>query len=270
MELLSPEGLRIDGRRPRELRAIKCSMGVFGRPDGSAYFQQGNTKVVASVYGPNEVGRRGDADKSAARVFCEYSMAAFSTGERKRRTKGDRRGTEISLIMRQTFESAIMTELFPNSQINIFVQIIQADGGTRCAAINAATLALVDAGIPLREMVAAVAVGYIDETPVLDLNYVEDSSGRGPDIPVAMFASSRRISMLQVRGCCGMLCLCLSPPRSPLLASFPPLPCPLSLVPSPLLPPFCAPLHFSSRCVFFAQPSMHISAVCLCENIDGS
>lgn len=94
-------------------------------------------------------------------------MATFSTGERKKTRKGDRRSTEISLIIKQTLESIIMVQLFPRSQIDIYVQILQADGGTRCAAINAACLAIINAGIPIRDFVVACAAGYIEGTPIL-------------------------------------------------------------------------------------------------------
>jgi exosome complex component RRP41 len=196
-ELLSPEGLRVDGRRPNELRKIHCKIGVFNKADGSSYFEQGNTKVLATVFGPHEVTVKSKALHDRAIVNCEYSMAPFSTGERKKKSKGDRRATEISLVIKQTFEAAIITSLLPRSQIDIFCQVLQADGGTRCAAINAATLALIDAGIPLVDFVVACAVGYIDETPILDLNYLEDSSGN-PDIPVAIFPKTNKIAMLQM------------------------------------------------------------------------
>lgn len=55
MDLVSDQGLRIDGRRPNELRKIRCKLGVFSQPDGSAYLEQGNTKVLAAVYGPHQV-----------------------------------------------------------------------------------------------------------------------------------------------------------------------------------------------------------------------
>jgi len=101
------------------------------------------------------------------------------------------------LVLRQTFEAAVMTQLFPRSQIDIFVQILQADGGTRCAAINAATLALVNAGIPMRDIVCSCAAGCIDGTPILDLNYVEDSAG-GPDLPLAVLPQTGKILLLQM------------------------------------------------------------------------
>eukprot|EP01102_Stenamoeba_stenopodia_P022610 TRINITY_DN9502_c0_g1_i1.p1 TRINITY_DN9502_c0_g1~~TRINITY_DN9502_c0_g1_i1.p1 ORF type:complete len:250 (+),score=48.24 TRINITY_DN9502_c0_g1_i1:154-903(+) len=199
IEFITPEGLRTDGRRPKELRNIRCKLGLFSRADGSAYFEQGNTKALATVYGPREVPayRRASSLHDRAIINCEYSMATFSTGERKRKTKGDRRATEISLVIRQTFESVIMTHLFPRSQISIYIQILQADGGTRCAGINAATLALINAGIPMREFVTSCAAGCINNIPILDLNFLEDSAG-GPDLPIAYLPSSNKVTMLQM------------------------------------------------------------------------
>lgn len=124
-------------------------------------------------------------------------MATFSTGERKRKSKGDRRSTEISLVIRQTFESVILTHLFPKTQIDIFMQVLQADGGTRCACINAASLALIDAGIPMKDFVVSCAAGLIDGTPLVDLNYIEDSAG-GPDLPIALLPRYNKVSLLQM------------------------------------------------------------------------
>ncbi|KAG2447822.1 hypothetical protein HYH02_007278 [Chlamydomonas schloesseri] len=185
MEFVSPEGLRLDGRRPRELRRINCQLDVLSNADGSAIFEMGNTKVLAAVFGPHAVTRRSELREEGALVVCEYSMAAFSTGERRRRGKGDRRSTELSMVIRNTLEQAVITELLPRSQIDVYVQVLQADGGTRCAAINAAVLALAAAGVPLRDLVCGCAAGYLDGTPLLDLNYTEDAGG-GPDLCVAL------------------------------------------------------------------------------------
>eukprot|EP01087_Luapelamoeba_hula_P003614 TRINITY_DN1340_c0_g1_i1.p1 TRINITY_DN1340_c0_g1~~TRINITY_DN1340_c0_g1_i1.p1 ORF type:complete len:248 (+),score=34.00 TRINITY_DN1340_c0_g1_i1:131-874(+) len=197
LEYISPEGLRLDGRRPEEMRKVTCQMGVLARADGSASFRQGNTIAIASVYGPHEITRRRNEIHDRAFVTCQYTMASFSTGDRKGKSKGDRRAMEISLVIRNTFEAAIMTKLYPRSQIDIHIQIIQADGGTRCAGINAATLALIDAGIPLKDFVISAAAGYISGTPILDLNYVEDSAG-GPDLPVAILPKSDKVVMCQM------------------------------------------------------------------------
>ncbi|KAK9928516.1 hypothetical protein M0R45_025648 [Rubus argutus] len=176
MEFVSPEGLRLDGRRPMEMRQIRAEIGVVAKADGSAMFEMGNTKVIAAVYGPKEVQNRSQQLNANALVRCEYTMANFSTRRSDEKTKG--RSTEISLVIRQTMEECILTNLMPRSQIDIFVQVLQADGGTRSACINAATLALADAGIPMRDLVTSCSAGYLNSTPLLDLNYIEDTCNR--------------------------------------------------------------------------------------------
>ena len=123
LEILSPEGLRLDGRRPHELRKIVCRMGVFKQADGSAYIEMGNTKALATVYGPHEVTNKSKILHDRVLVNCQFSMATFSTGERKKRPRGDRRSTETSMLIRRTFEAAILTQLYPRSQIDIYVQV---------------------------------------------------------------------------------------------------------------------------------------------------
>ena len=151
---------------------------------------------MAAVFGPKEVEQRSLMDADRAIVRCEYSMATFSTGERRRRGKADRRATEISMAIKNTLEQTIMLELMPRTQIDVYIQVLQADGGTRCASINAAFLALADAGIPMRDIVCACAGGYLDNTVLLDMNYLEDSGG-GPDVVVALHPSLDKMVLLQ-------------------------------------------------------------------------
>eukprot|EP01132_Coremiostelium_polycephalum_P009880 gene9880-12121_t len=169
-------------------------MGVFNRADGSAYYEQGNTKIIAAVYGPREVtsgggggggGSGGKALHDRAIVKCEFSMSNFSTTDRRQKGKGDRSAVEISSLVKQAFESTIQTNLFPRSQIDIYIQVIQSDGGLKSAAINASTLALIDAGIPMRDFVCACTASCIDGVPVMDLNHIEERSG-GPDLLISI------------------------------------------------------------------------------------
>jgi exosome complex component RRP41 len=100
-------------------------------------------------------------------------------------------------------ESSIFLEYYPKTIIDIFIQVLCADGGTRCAAVTAASLALADAGISLRDLVCGVAVGKIANpdppTLVLDLSDVEDKEGLG-DLPVAMMPRSKAYTLLQFDG----------------------------------------------------------------------
>mmetsp|Transcript_11432 Transcript_11432/g.20163 ORF Transcript_11432/g.20163 Transcript_11432/m.20163 type:complete len:245 (-) Transcript_11432:375-1109(-) len=196
MEFVSPEGLRLDGRRPGELRRLGCELSVLQAADGSAIFEMGNTKVLAAVFGPHEVENRSQQQPDRAIIKCEYGMAAFSTGERRKRGKGDRRSQELSKVIGAALEQTVMTHLLPRSQIDVYVQVLQADGGTRCAAINAAVLALAEAGVPLRDLCGAVAAGHLEGTPLLDLNYSEDAAG-GPDVSIALHPLTSRLVLLQ-------------------------------------------------------------------------
>nr|CAI5840413.1 unnamed protein product [Callosobruchus analis] len=127
-ELLSKIGLRLDGRRAHELRRIRCKLGVFTEPDGSAYMEQGLTKVLAAVYGPHQ-GSKSKAQHDNVVINCQFSMAVFSTTDRKKRPRGDRKSTELSMHLQQALESVIKTELYPWSQIDVYVEVLHADGG---------------------------------------------------------------------------------------------------------------------------------------------
>ena len=86
LELLSEEEFRIDGRKVNEVRKINCRLGVFEQSDGSAYIEMGNTRVLAAVYGPHDIhGNRNKTPEEKAVINCQYSMATFSTSERKKR-----------------------------------------------------------------------------------------------------------------------------------------------------------------------------------------
>lgn len=183
-EKLMIDGKRLDGRGPNELRPIKFKAGVLKRADGSCYLEFGGNKVMAAVYGPREVHPRHLQNASRAIVRYRYNMAAFSVEDRKR-PGPDRRSIEISKVSREALESVVLEELYPRSAVDIFVEILQADAGTRVAGINAASVALADAGIPMRCLVSACAVGKVDGEVVLDLNKDEDNYGSA-DLPIAM------------------------------------------------------------------------------------
>ncbi|ORY96235.1 exosome component 4 [Syncephalastrum racemosum] len=197
LELLTPEGLRIDGRRANELRRITAKTSVFSQSDGSAYIEQGNTKCLAAVYGPREARHRQQIQADRANINVEFNVAPFSTHERKKRSKGDKRSLELATFIRQTFEPIVLTSQFPRSQIDIYLQIFQHDGGMLQACINAATLALVDAGIPMLDYVCACSAGSIDKTPVLDLNYVEESTDT-PELTLALLPRTGQVNLVEL------------------------------------------------------------------------
>jgi exosome complex component RRP41 len=207
--LLSDEGFRIDGRRPNEVRCVKCRIGVYTQAEGSAYLEQGNTKVLATVYGPHEVrGSKSRALHDRALINCQYSMAVFSTAERKPRPRGDRRSVEMTRHLEQTFNAAILTTLYPRSQIDIYVEVLQSDGGNYSVCINAATLALIDAGIALRDVVCACTAGDLGTvaddgtSAIVDVSHTEESSraGGASTLTIAILPKSGHIVHVEMTG----------------------------------------------------------------------
>ena len=196
--LIGEDGKRVDGRGPNDLRPVKIELGTLEKADGSAYIEWGKNKILAAVYGPREVHPRHLALPDKTLFRCRYHMAPFSTSERKNPAP-TRREVELSKVIRDALEPVIFTELFPRTGIDLFIEVLQSDGGTRCAGITAASIALADAGIPMKDLIAACAAGKIDDQVVLDLSDIEDQKGQA-DLPVAISPRNERISLLQMDG----------------------------------------------------------------------
>jgi len=190
--------LRADGRKFDELRPLKIEAGVLEKADGSAYLEIGGNKILAAVYGPRELHVRRIMRPDMSVIRCRYNMAPFSVGERKR-PGPDRRSIEISKITADALRPAIFLEKFPRSTIDVFIEILEAEGGTRCAGITAASVALADAGIPMKDLVVSCAAGKADGNVILDLSEEEDKNGEA-DVPVAIMPRSGGITLLQTDG----------------------------------------------------------------------
>jgi exosome complex component RRP41 len=197
-KLIDEKGNRTDGRKPNDMRPVKIEVGVLGNADGSAYIEMGKNKILAAVYGPREIHPKHQALPDRAALRCRYHMAPFSVQERKSPAPS-RREQELSKVIRESLEPSIFTEFYPRTAIDLFIEVLQADGGTRCAGITVASLALADAGIPMRDLVSACAAGKVDGQLVLDLNDVEDKGGEA-DMPVAYMANQNAITLLQMDG----------------------------------------------------------------------
>ena len=125
-------------------------------------------------------------------------MAPFSVDERKSPAPS-RRDVELSKVIRQALEPAVFLEYYPKTSIQVYIEILQADGGTRCAGITTASLALADAGIPMRDLVVACAAGKADGKLMVDLMDTEDKLGEA-DVPVAFMPNLNAITLLQMDG----------------------------------------------------------------------
>jgi exosome complex component RRP41 len=125
-------------------------------------------------------------------------MAPFSVEERKSPAPS-RREVELSKAIREALEPSVFVEYYPQTSVDIFIEVLQADGGTRCAGITAASLALADAGIPMRDLVTACAAGKVDGRLMVDLTDVEDKGGEA-DVPLALMPNLNAITLLQMDG----------------------------------------------------------------------
>jgi exosome complex component RRP41 len=194
----SKKWARVDGRKPEELRPIHIESGVLPNADGSAYIEMGRNKIVVGVYGPREMHPKRFSKPNMGILRCRYHMAPFSVDPR-RSPAPSRRDQEISMVMTDAIEPALFLERYPRSVIDVFAEIIEADGGTRCASINAAAVAIADAGIPMKDLVSSCAAGKYEGELILDLGDYEDKKGES-DVPVAYLPKIDQVTLLQMEG----------------------------------------------------------------------
>ena len=193
---------RIDGRGFDETRPIEAKVGVIKRADGSAMFKIGNTWAYAAVYGPRNLHPKFLQDPQRGILRCNYNMMPFSSSGDRVRPGGSRRSKEISLVTEKALLPVLDLEEYPNSVVDVFIELPQTEAGSRCAGICAASMALADAGLEMKDLVCAVSVGRVEDKLLVDLDYSEESYADGPvaDIPIAMMPNDGKITLLQMDG----------------------------------------------------------------------
>ena len=193
------DGKRLDGRTAEQLRNIKIQVGMIPEAEGSAFIEWGGNKVLCGVHGPRQCLPKHMANPYQAVIKCRYMMSPFASLEEHGRSGPSRRSTELSKVIKEVYENVIMTEQFPNTQIEMYIDVLQADGGTRTASIAVAAVALANAGIPMKDMVSAVAVGKGGDQLIVDLGKIEDNFGQS-DVPLAMSARNKDLLLVQMDG----------------------------------------------------------------------
>jgi ribonuclease PH len=187
---MSANGARRDGRSPDDLRDVNILTGFVKTATGSALIEAGGTRVICTASVDEDVPRW-MAGQGRGWVTAEYGMLPASTGERKRRdvSKGrpDGRSVEIQRLIGRSLRGVIDFKGLGERTVWIDCDVLEADGGTRCAAITGGYVALelalrrlVSEGkldsVPLTQSVAAVSCGVVDGRALLDLDYSEDST----------------------------------------------------------------------------------------------
>jgi exosome complex component RRP41 len=196
-DILNLAGLRVDGRLPADLRRLKHKLGSMRNVDGSCYLEQGLNKVLVTVLGPVEQTRQDGRHADKGTVTVTIAHAAFSGTERKARRHGDRRVLEMEGTLQQSLEGVVCLELYARSDIRVNVNVLEADGSLVCTVMNAACLALMDAGINMTDMLCACSSGFVKQLLCTDLNQVEQGSGAAY-LPVAIKATSEEVVYMQL------------------------------------------------------------------------
>lgn len=180
--------LRIDERKNNNIRPVKITKDFLKHPQGSVLIEMGNTKVICTAMVENSTARH-LTGTGQGWVTAEYSMLPGSTVSRKKRDKGgkqDGRSVEIQRLIGRSLRSVVDMKKLGEKTIWIDCDVIQADGGTRTAAITGAYVAMLLAmkrmmedgqlaELPVTGYVSAISVGIVEDEPILDLCYEEDS-----------------------------------------------------------------------------------------------
>lgn len=181
---------RLDGRAPDQIRPVTFELGIAPHATGSVLVAMGNTRVICAVMIDEGVPRwMKEQGVTGGWLTAEYSMLPYSTNTRKPRDiargKLDGRSSEIQRLIGRSLRAVVDLEKLGSRTMYVDCDVLQADGGTRTAAITGASLAVALASealvrqgklkqAPLRKLVAAVSAGVLAGTPVVDLNYEED------------------------------------------------------------------------------------------------
>ena len=195
------EFTRHDGRKWNETRPMTAKAGVIPQADGSAMFKIGDSTAYAAVYGPQELHPRFMQNPKTGILRCHYNMLPYAGPGSRGRPGPNRRAQEISMVTENAISPVVDLTEFPNSVVDVHIEFIETDAGSRCAGICAAAIALADAGITMKDMVSSIAVGHLDGQVVIDLDgHEEHFDGEVADIPIAVIPSTGEITLLQMDG----------------------------------------------------------------------
>lgn len=193
---------RADGRGLTETRKMTARVGIIPNADGSAMFSFGDTVAIAAVYGPRLLHPQHRQDPRTGILRVNYDLLSFSVYDRKK-PGPNRRSQEISKVTEYALLPVVELKEFPNTVVDVQIYVIQADAGTRTAGINAASMALAHAGIPMKDLICSIAVGKLDKEFVVDMTKEEEDfeDGEGAtDFPVAKLANKDEFTLMQFDG----------------------------------------------------------------------
>ncbi|KAJ7534311.1 hypothetical protein O6H91_13G089100 [Diphasiastrum complanatum] len=186
--LLSPDGFRLDGRRPHICRPASA---------GSAYAEFGDTKVIVSIYGPRE-SKKAEAFSDIGRLNCSVKFTTFATHIRGQLSQGIE-DKECSSMLYKALVGAVALHTFPKTTVDVFALVLQSGGGDLPVVISCASLALADAGIVMYDLVCAMSASSVGRQLLLDSTY-EEEKGEDGGLMIAHMTSRNEVTQLTVTG----------------------------------------------------------------------
>ncbi|XP_055352862.1 putative exosome complex component RRP41 [Paramacrobiotus metropolitanus] len=197
-------GLRRDGRKPEEVRDILCQFGCAEGADGSVLYQLGNTKILATVVGPADAGENDDEEgdlellEEPSGLDCHFKLSSFSQSDRKSGKGDDPRSEEYAEYMEMCYKMIMFPHKTAESVVKVTCQVLQTDGSHLAAALTAGTLALIDAGIPIKDIIVACSATITDGKPIVDIASHEESH-KLPQLTVAAIPRTREVVVLDTK-----------------------------------------------------------------------
>ncbi|KPP66655.1 exosome complex component MTR3-like [Scleropages formosus] len=203
-----PEKARVDGRQRSQVdvRPVFARCGLVTQAKGSAYMEAGKTKVLCAVYGPRESERKDDTDMKAGRLVCDFRYAPFSCPKRGTWIQGSEE-RDAAQALQEALRPGLCLHRYPRAQVEVNVLVLEHDGSVLAHAVTCASMALVDAGVEMYDLVLGCALRQDGDSYLLDPTLAEESGGHATQpednqggVTVALLPSLGQVSGLHADG----------------------------------------------------------------------
>ena len=189
-----------DGRFPEQMRSFLLRPSVISQAKGSCYLELGNTKLTCAVYGPRGTGKIGKTFLDQGNVYCEVDLLPFAS-DRRRPFQREPEEQELSKLLQEALESVVRRETFPNAVVDVYINVIEDDGGVLAAAITAASVSLSLAGIQQLDTLIGCSTSSCAGYPLIDPSRLEEDASTSK-MTVALLANSGEIAQISLLGQC--------------------------------------------------------------------
>jgi exosome complex component MTR3 len=188
----------LDGRFPEQLRSLVIKPNVLTEAKGSCYLELGNTKLTCAIYGPRLSGKQGKTYSNRGSVYCEVDLLPFAQ-EKRRGFQRENDEVELAALLQDTLTPALRLETFPNSTVDCYINVLEADGSVLAASITAASVAITLAGIEMNDLVIGASFAAASSTLLVDPNASEESAAASK-FTVGQMVNSGNIAQLFLIG----------------------------------------------------------------------